>query len=256
MSDILPLQRQQILLKAIQDNGIISYKELKYLVDVSESTLRRDLKELEGQELIRLDRGAAVCIQRESSLHLQSLNTDDYFLEKEAIGKAAASLIKNGETIILDSGTTTLELAKSIDPGINITCVTNALLIAVELGKKPNVDVIVVGGSINHTGQALAGPLAISNLQGIHAQKVFLGAAGITEEMGVSNYNLNLIEVRKAMIEISEEAIVLADHSKFGRNGLASVASLTNIQRIITSWGISEKDQQMLSKYHVEAIIV
>jgi DeoR family fructose operon transcriptional repressor len=251
---LLPLQRQKMLLDAIQRSGIVSYKELGLLVDVSDSTLRRDLRELKQKGLIELERGAAISLQQGNDFELQPVLKNDFSLEKRAIGQAAAELINEEEIIILDSGTTVLELAKAINPKLHVTCVTNAVLIAIELCKKPNVDVILIGGSMNHAGKALIGPMAIQNLREIHAQKVFLGAAGISEEMGISNYNLSLIQIRQAMIEISEEAIVLADHSKFGRKALSSVACLDDIQRVVTSSGISEDDLQMLSRYDIEVI--
>jgi DeoR family fructose operon transcriptional repressor len=256
LSAILPLKRQQILLNAIQKSGIIGYKELAVLIDVSLSTLRRDLKELEQKKLVKLDRGGALSLQQGNDLKLQFVPNYALDLAKQAIGKAAAELVKEGETIILDVGTTVMELARAIDPEIQITCVTNDILIAVELCKKPNVDLILTGGSISHNDKALSGPMTEHNLRGIHAQKVFLGAAGISEKMGISNYNLNLVRIRQAMIEVSEEAIVLADHSKFGRNALASVARLDNVQRIVTSSGISEEYRQVLSKYKIETTIV
>ncbi|MCP4397857.1 MAG: DeoR/GlpR transcriptional regulator [bacterium] len=255
---IIPLKRMKLLVGYIEQKGIVGIKELAEYVNVSESTVRRDLIELSKQNLIKIERGGAASIQERNGADLEGIvpqHYDKLQAAKQQIGKTASSLINDGETIILDPSSTVLELVKALASDVHITCITNALLVAAELCKKPNIDTILVGGSLSPKLQASMGPVAEQNLRQFHAQKVFLGTAGISEMKGITNQKVDLIPLRRIMMDIAEEIIVLADTSKFSKLGLAPVAELNEIDCVITNSGIDEKYLAMLKKYKIDVIL-
>lgn len=248
----------KLLVGYIEQKGIVGIKELAEYVNVSESTVRRDLIELSKQNLIKIERGGAASVQERNGADLEGIipqQHDKNQTEKQQIGKAATSLINEGETIILDPSSTVLELVKALEPDLHITCITNALLVAAELCKNPNIDTILVGGSLSPKHRALMGPIAEQNLRQFHAQKVFLGTAGISKEKGITNQKVDLIPLRRIMMDVSEEVIVLADTSKFSKMGLASVADLREIDRVITNAGTDEKYIKMLKEHEIKVIL-
>jgi DeoR/GlpR family transcriptional regulator of sugar metabolism len=246
----------KLLLGYIEQQGIVGIKELAEYVNVSESTVRRDLLELSKQHLIKVERGGAAAIHEREDSNIENVLQDDTSQpEKQRIGKVAAGRIGEGEIIILDHSFTVLEMVKAFPPDLHITCITNALLTATELCKNPNIDTILVGGSLNPKLRASMGPVAEQNLRQFHAQKVFLGTAGISEAKGITNQKVDLIPLRRIMIDIAEEVIVLADTSKFSRIGLATVAELHEVDRVITNTATDEQAIAMLQQHEIEVIL-
>jgi DeoR/GlpR family transcriptional regulator of sugar metabolism len=172
--------------------------------------------------------------------------------EKQRIGVAAAKLVKDGQTVLLDGGTTTFEVAKNL-LGRSVQVFTNSLPIATLLSGSRNVELVLVGGYVYpKTGVAL-GEFATATLEGIHVHHLFLGVAGLTER-GLYNGNLLLVETERAMMRCAEETTVVADHTKFGQPGLAFLADWSQVRRVVTDHALAA-DQRRIPASDVELVL-
>ena len=159
--------------------------------------------------------------------------------EKQAIGRAAAALLEDGDTVLLDGGTTTLEVARAL-LGRRVQVVTNSLPIAQLLASSQQTDLILIGGYVYpRTGVAM-GPLAIATMQGIRVRKAILGAGGIVAD-GIYNSNLLLVETERQMMACGQEVMIVADHTKFGRLALARLCGLDEVHRLVTDPGLDRR---------------
>jgi DeoR family transcriptional regulator, fructose operon transcriptional repressor len=237
--------RRRMLLDRISRQGFATLDELVKSLGVSESTVRRDLEALDLAGVVKRTHGGAVFAAAEGrALPPFDERTASATLEKKAIGQAAASLIDDGDTVLLDGGTTTLEVARAL-LGRPVQIVTNSLPIAQLAASSKETDLILIGGYVYpRTGVAL-GPLAISMMQGIRVRKAILGAGGIVGE-GVYNSNLLLVETERAMMSCGQDVMIVADHSKFGRLSLAFLCGLDAIADLVVDPALAEADRQML----------
>ncbi len=171
---------------------------------------------------------------------------------KASIGRATADLIEDGDTVLLDGGTTTLAVARAI-AGRPIQVVTNSLPIAQTLATSSPTDLILLGGYVYpRTGVAL-GPLAIASLKGIRVRKAILGAGGVMPE-GVYNANLLLVETERAMMDQAQEVILVADSSKYGRLSLCWVCGLDALSRVVVDAGLPEDYRTLLNDHGVTIV--
>ena len=211
----------------------ISVGELSRRLGVSEVTIRKDLTELEKQgRLLRRYGGAVPAenpLQVVSHLKRVSLRQE----EKRRIAKFAASMIKDGENILLDAGSTVLALAKELH-GREIRVVTNNIAVANELLGDDKISVEIIGGTVRRASEAMVGPRACKALENIRVDKVFLGCSGFDPALGFSSQNAVEAETKQKMLKCAPEIIVLADHSKFARPAFANFAKLDEITKIIT----------------------
>ena len=230
--------RRRLLLDLIARQGFATLDELTKALGVSESTVRRDLETLDLGGLVKRTHGGAVYAGEVPTMPALEDRFGTATLEKQAIGRVTAELVEDGESVLLDGGTTTLEVARCL-AGRPVQVVTNSLPIAQLLASSPGVDLILIGGYVYpRTGVAL-GPLAIATMQGIHVRKAILGAGGIVAE-GIYNSNLLLVETERQMMACGQEVVLVADHSKFGRLTLARLCGLGDVQRLVTDDGLPE----------------
>jgi DeoR/GlpR family transcriptional regulator of sugar metabolism len=173
--------------------------------------------------------------------------------EKRAIGASAARLVADGETVLLDGGTTTFEVARHL-VGRSVQVVTNSLPIAHLLAGDRKVDLTLIGGYVYpRTGVAL-GPLAIQFLNSVHARRLIMSVAGITER-GFFNSNTLLVETELQMLRTVDEAIVVADHTKFGQQSLAFLCGLGEVHKLVADAGLSGEHRQMVKEAGIELVI-
>src|SRR5579864_9175473 len=242
--------RRRHLMDLIAGRGFATLTEIVESLGVSESTVRRDLEALDQAGAIKRTHGGAVCVAEGQAMPAFEERTTTAIAEKRAIGRTTASLIENGDTVLLDGGTTTLEVARAL-VGRPVQVVTNSLPIAQLLASNKAADLILIGGYVYpRTGVAL-GPLAISLMQGIRVRKAILGAGGIMPE-GVYNSNLLLVETERQMMECGQEVLIVADHTKFGRLELAWLCSLGEVDRIVVDSERAEADRRMLEAAGLE----
>ena len=249
---MLPDQRREKILEYTEKNGYASLQKLSELLNSSESTIRRDLELLDGNGQVRRTRGGIAYVG-ESITDFKE-RTTRALSEKQRIGRAVAELIEPGDSILLDGGTTTLEVARHL---VNrpLQVVTNSLPIAQLLINSPQTELILIGGYLYpKTGVAL-GPIAVEALSQIRVRRLILSVGGITQE-GMFNSNTLLVEAEQKMLETAEDVIVAADSDKFGRNALVKLCDLDRPDHIFVDSGLSDSWKETLEATSVKLTIV
>lgn len=245
-------ERQAKILQIIKERNRVLVGDLTRGLKVSDSTIRRDLRELEEGGLLRRTHGGAVSLDFTnyeptlSEKELENLN------EKISIGEKAAGYIHRDETIMLDSGSTTLEIAKAIK-GKTLTVVTNSIQIAAELITSDTITVILTGGSIRRETGSLVGPIAERNISELRVDKVFLGTNGISSGDGFTTPNMYEGRIKELMITSANEKFIVADHTKFGKTYFSKFADLKDMDYIITDDGL---DFETANKFKNSILII
>jgi DeoR family fructose operon transcriptional repressor len=252
-SPLFAEERKQKILDLLKEKSKLMVPELCSEFGVSPATIRNDLRELENAGLLKRTHGGAIKVSK-TSFELNSYQKKVTNLnEKKAIARIAINYVEDGDTIALDTGTTTLELARLLSSRKNITVVLNDIEIAAYLENEQNIDVILIGGSLRKGFHCTVGPIAVRSLQGLYVDKAFMATNGISVKGGITTPNIEQAEVKAAMINMAEEVIVLCDSSKIGNNSFVQVHPITAIDRIITDEGINEND---LNEFITEGILV
>ncbi len=250
------VSRRKKILEHIKEKGEVLVSRLSKEFKVSEVTIRNDLEYLERKNLLLRARGGA--IHTENHVGIDQRITEKNKLhasEKAAIGKKAASLINDGDTIIIDSGTTTAEIVKHISNIKQLNIITNALNITNLLIGYPNVNVIIPGGYLRQNAMSLVGPLAEKNLRNFFVDKVFLSTDGFDTKQGIFTPNIDEAHLNGIMIEISKEVILVTDSSKFKRKSLAFICGLEKIKKVVTDKNIPSDDKKRLEDAGVEVLV-
>ncbi|WP_443076104.1 DeoR/GlpR family DNA-binding transcription regulator [Streptomyces sp. NBC_01716] len=218
----------------VRANGAVSLRELARVVQTSEVTVRRDVRALEAEGLLDRRHGGAVLpggFTRESGFPQKShLAT----AEKTAIADLAASLVEEGEAVVVGAGTTTQELARRLARIPGLTVVTNSLLVAQALAHANRVEVVMTGGTLRGSNYALVGSGAEQSLQGLRVSRAFLSGSGLTAERGLSTSNMLSASVDRALVQAAAEVVVLADHTKLGTDTMFQTVPSDVITRLVT----------------------
>lgn len=214
--------RHQFILKKLKQEGKINILELIEEMQISGVTIRKDLKILEDKNLLFRTRGGG-SINNPYAID-RPINGKEFIKseEKMRIAKAAIELVGNTDSIMIGSGTTAYEFAKALYSNKNLTVITPAVKVGLELSDHPNIDVLLLGGMIRKNSSSVAGSHAIRILEEISCDILFLGVDGIDLEFGVSISNLAEASLNQKMIETAQTVVLLADCSKFDRRGLGS----------------------------------
>lgn len=230
----------------------MSLTELADVVGVSGSTLRRDLEYLDGIGQVRRTRGGAAYVG-ESLTSFDDRGATAH-AQKAKIAQAAAALVEPGETVLLDGGTTTLEVARELF-GKSLQVITNSIPIVNALANSPQTELVVIGGFLYPKTGVNLGPIAVAALQSVHARRLFISVGGITPA-SLFNSNALLVETERQMIESSEELIVVSDSSKLGHPALAQLCSLQLVDRLIVDAGITPEWRKFVQNSGVDLIVV
>lgn len=250
------VERRKKILNTLETNGQVFVHELSEDFGVSEVTIRNDLEMFESKGLLIRSRGGAMKMENTVGMDFRLSDKDKMnYSEKMRIGKKAAQLVNPGETIILDSGTTTMEIAKNLNSNKSINVITNALNIANELIKYPEINIIVPGGTLRKSSHSLVGPLAEKSMRNFYVDKVFLGVDGFDSNEGAFTPNIEEASLNQIMIEIAKEIIIVTDSSKFKRRSLAFICPPKKVDIIITDSKISPEDQKWLKDQNIQLII-
>jgi DeoR family transcriptional regulator, fructose operon transcriptional repressor len=244
-------QRRQQILEITEKSGFVALSELVDRVGVSESTVRRDLEFLDGIGQIRRTRGGAAYVG--DSITPFEVRKSQAKEQKEHVAAAAAALVEPGETVLLDGGTTTLEVARFL-VGKPLQVVTNSLPIVNVLVNSPQTELIVIGGFLYPKTGVNLGPIAVAALKSIHARRLFVSAGGITAA-GLFNSNALLVETERQMIESAEELIVVSDSSKLGHSALAHLCPLEVVDRLVVDEGITDEWRQIVDRAGIELTV-
>lgn len=237
---MLQAERRNYIIQYLKENGKVVVEDLAKDLDISPMTIRRDLKFLEENNFITRTHGGAVLhdmLTEEVPYHEKSAEHMD---EKQRIAEYASSLIKEGHTIILDAGTTNMEIAKRIKDKKNLKVITTDLMIAVFLSKFNSIQVYCTGGYIQSDTGSCVSLEAKEFLQKICADIAFIGTSSADVNKGLTTPNLEKATIKRQMIECAEEAILVCDHFKFGKKGFAKICLLEELDQIITDAGMDE----------------
>ncbi|MCX7386505.1 MAG: DeoR/GlpR transcriptional regulator [Planctomycetota bacterium] len=245
-------ERRSIILKITEESGFVSLQRLVAEVDASESTIRRDLEYLDAIGQIQRTRGGASFVGDSlSDFDARKSRASD---EKQQIARRTADLICSGETVLLDGGTTTLEVARYLT-GKSLQILTNSLPIASLLMNRPEIELIFIGGYVYpKTGVAL-GEQAVEALRKMHAGRLVMSTGGITAE-GLFNSNALLVDTERQMIRTADRVTLVADSSKFGQRALAMLCPLTDVHEIVTDDGVSDEWRAVMESANVRMEVV
>ncbi len=251
------VSRRAKILDEIESKEQVSVSELSKMFNISEVTIRNDLGQLEKQNMLIRARGGAIKIkyQRRGIDPSFSDKQKEFLKEKQLIAKAAVKLIEEGDTLVLDSGTTTTELAKNLQQFKNLTIITNALNIASILSEYEGINIFMPGGSLRKNSLSLVGVLADENLEKFYCDKLFLGADGFDTSYGLSTPNSEEAHLNQVMIKVAKKVIVVADSRKFEKRRFSFIGPISVVDVVITDSGIKEEDKIRLEKNGVKVIV-
>lgn len=227
--------RNTFILKKINEEGKVSVTELANELNVSEMTIRRDLIELEAEHLLKRVYGGAISATGRSYEPPFMIRSESEVEAKVKIGKFAASLVENGDSLAIDIGSTTYEIAKNLTVKKNLTIITTGLYIANLFLNKPDIRTILPGGIIRHGEGSLTGQLTAQAFEGLFVDKLFLAMGGISSQAGCTEYNWEDCMVKQSMIKSAKEVIAVADATKFEVIAFAKICPLSSIKRLITN---------------------
>jgi DeoR family transcriptional regulator of aga operon len=234
-SGLLIDERRRRICDLLRAQGRVTVEELSKRFDTSVVTIRHDLTALESAGALTRSRGGALLRQENDDLPIVIKETLHH-PEKTRIAEAAAGLIRDGETIVIDSGTTTAEIARQIRKlGLkSINVITNALNIAMLLAEVPGVRLIMLGGVLRPESNSLSGYMAEAAIANLHADRLFLGADGVDPEIGLMTPHLAEAQLNARMIQISRQVIAVADSSKLLRRNVSVIARVEQLHMLIT----------------------
>jgi len=248
-------QRRASILQMLTQHGSVQVTPLVEQFGVSAVTIRSDLSALESQGVATRSHGGAILTRTavaEQTIHQKdALNQQ----QKDRIGELAATLVLPGENIIIDSGTTTISLARHLHDAQDVTVLTNGLNIAWELASAPGVDLIMTGGLLRKQSLSIQGAQAEACLQAYSFDKLFLGVDGFDLQFGVTTHHEAEASLNQKMVERAKKVIVLTDASKFGRVSLHRIVQLNRVHTVITDASISPEYSQGLRELGVELLI-
>lgn len=242
--------RQLKIQEFINSKEFIDLDTLGQNLEVSESTVRRDLIEMEKRGMLRRVHGGILSNSPKEDILDYRRNLTRMYEEKNRIGKAAAEIVEDGQTIILDGGSTVAEVARYL-LGRSLQVITNSLPIAQIFANSQNVETTLTGGYLYPRLGVMLGPFCEQMLGTVSADLLIMGMGGITPQ-GLSNSNTLIVGSEKKMIEVSQKIIVVADRSKFGRNAMVHLAPLETADLIVSDSHLTQEFQELLNSRGVE----
>lgn len=250
------VERHQYILRQLKENGGVNVLDLCDELGVSSVTIRKDLTFLEDSGLLFRTHGGATQYNPYTTdrtvFEKEKLRSD----EKSLIGKQAAEMIEENDSIIIASGTTMQSLARQIVPKGTITVVTSALNVALELIKYPSVEIIQMGGVLRKSSTSVTGIYAENLLKDFYCSKLFLGVDGIDLSYGISTTSAQEAQLNRIMINTAQKVVVLADSSKFGRRSFGKICDFDKIDVLITDNKVSETYVESLEKLGIQVVVV
>lgn len=260
--DMPTRQRRQRIVELVQREGEQRVSDLAGRFGVSTVTIRTDLAVLEKEgRLVRAHGGASAPAEPRGAGTLvtallrvderATLNLD----QKRRIGRAAAARVAPGDTILLDAGTTAVEIARQIARLEPLTVVTNALNVALELGAAPSQRLILLGGAYHPQSSSTVGPLAVKSLSELAVGTLFLGTQAFDAAAGLTDSTMEIAEVKRAMIRAARRVVLVTDSSKWGRASLHRVADLEEIDTLVTDEGLPAEARELCARLGIELVI-
>jgi DeoR/GlpR family transcriptional regulator of sugar metabolism len=251
---VLVEERRQRVLELVKKRGFMALDDLKQAVGGSESTLRRDLDFWHEKGVLRRTHGGAIYAGDGTALPALEERSASQLQEKREIARAAAARVRDGDTVLLDGGTTTLEVARLL-LGRSVQVVTNSLPVAVLLASSRETDLVLLGGYVYpRTGVAL-GPLTGRMVEDLHVHQMIMSVGGMTAK-GLFNSNLLLVETERQMMNCADEVVVVADHTKIGRPALAFLCEWAEVDTLIVDYRTTAEQRALLDGAGAKKVIL
>ncbi len=248
-------ERQRAILEQLRQQGKVTVEELTLAFRVSPPTIRADLSRLEEQGLLRRTHGGAIAVGNTLYEPPYAERAVLRQAEKRAIARAAAELVHEGETILLDAGTTCYEIALLLKEFRALTVVTNSLATAQALAENEAIETILIGGTVQPRRRATLGALAARFLEPIHCDRAFVAFSGVHATAGFTVIDFDAAQVKAQMLRRAKQAIAVADSSKVGQVAFACVAPLTAAHLILTDAGLLAEDRAALEEAGLRLIV-
>ncbi len=252
---LLSEPRRRRILEWIQEEGSARVRDLAGAFGVSEATIRQDLERLDQEGHVTREHGGAFLNSVPAQVNAVALHHQENMEKKRKIGTLAASLVGNGETLILDAGTTTTEIATRLTTRADLTVITNALNIALILGAVPGFAVHMPGGQFKAPTLSLSGDKSVEYFRNIFAGKLFLATAGVALDAGLTYPSFADLQLKEAMIKAASHVYLVADSSKINKSAFTRLGALEVIQSFITDDGISDADAQAFEARGIRVLI-
>jgi len=246
------MDREQTILKLLSERGSLSVSNLSRELGVSEVTVRSDLKELEERGYLSRSRGGAYPAMHQSIIEKQLLKVD----EKNRIAKAAADLVRDGDSIMIEAGTTTALVARYLIGKRDVHVVTNSTLVFSYARLNPAIQITLTGGEFRRETESMVGPVALRTLAGLNVRLAFVGTDGFSLEKGMTTQLFEGGAIVKAMKDCAEMTYLLADSSKYGKTGFVNVLKLSEVGGVITDTGLGEEAARALSEASIACTLV
>lgn len=249
-------ERKEKILEILNNDGKVKVYDLSQMFNVSEVTIRLDLSDLEEKGLLSRVHGGAVSSYKtyyNMSLYQRSSTNED---EKKAIVEKIASMVNDNDTVMMNAGTTTLFALRALMIRKNLNIVTNSIAIALEAAGCANINVILLGGSVNMKYQFTYGDDALNQLSAYYADKLILSVDGVSCETGLSTYYQQEAEICRQMLKQANMAIVTADYSKIGRTTFAKIAPVSEVDHIVTNKNAPKTEIENLRNQEISVVLV
>lgn len=248
-------ERQRSILEQLRQQGKVTVEELTVAFQVSPPTIRADLSRLEAQGLLRRTHGGAIAVGNTLYEPPYSERAVLRQLEKQAIGAAAAKLVNEGDTVLIDAGTTCHEIALALKSFRRLTVVTNSIACADVLADNGGIETILIGGIVQPRRRATLGALAATFLDQIQCDRAFVAMTGVHGDAGFTVIDFDAALMKRKMLEKSKQAIAVADSSKIGQIAFACVAPLSAAHLLITDFGVSSEARNEIESAGLHVII-
>lgn len=249
-------ERHKAILEILQVQGSVSVIDLAGRLDVSEVTIRKDLTALENQNKLYRTHGKAIPISPYIGDRHINEKEKQFVLEKRAVGREAAKLLVDNDSILMASGTTILFAAKEMISKKNITVITASVSVSSILSQNKYIDVVQLGGLVRESSVSVVGSFAEDMLNYFNCSKLFMGADGVDLEFGVTTTNMMEANLNRMMMDTSQKTVLLVDSSKFGKKGFSKICNLDKIDQIITDENIPHSYLDNLKEMGIEVTVV
>lgn len=255
LTRLLSEPRRRKILEWLQEEGSARVRDLSAAFQVSEATIRQDLERLESEGEITREHGGAYLNTVPKQVGAMTLQHSENMDKKRKIGAYAASLVSNGETLIIDAGTTTTEIALRLVDRQNLTVITNALNIALILGAVPSLAIHMPGGQFKAPTLSLSGDKSVDYFRNILAGKLFLATAGVALDAGLTYPSFADLQLKEAMIKAASHVFLVADSTKINRSSFTRLGALEVVHSFITDDGITDTDAKEFERRGIKVLI-
>jgi DeoR/GlpR family transcriptional regulator of sugar metabolism len=251
---MLAIERRRRIMSMLQEKQSVLVPELSRIFEVTEETIRRDLEKLEQDGLLKRTYGGAILnesINIDLPLNIREITNIE---GKEAIGRKVAEYIEDGDTVMLDSSSTALQVAKNLRNKKKITVITNSVKIVLELANASNCTVISTGGTLRPNAMSFAGSQSEKAIQNYNVDKAVISCKGVHMQRGISDSNEMEVEVKKSMKNASEKFFLAVDHTKFDKSSFIKMMNFEGIDCIFTDRKLSQQWEDMLKNYNIRLV--